>query len=183
MKDFSYVMSSHPSYIESMYNDYVKDASTVDPEWKKFFEGFDFAMSKSNGNGSHTAAAPSSPVSSDMLAKEVNVFRLIRSYWKRGHLVATTNPIRPRKDRQPHLDLRYFDLTDADLNLEFHAGSYIGLGKAKLSDIIAKLQKLYTANIGIEFTYINNYEETAAANIQHRPAQAHTGKTERGCHF
>ena len=45
MKDFSYVMSSHPSYIESLYNDYAKDPSAVDPELRKFFEGFDFAIS------------------------------------------------------------------------------------------------------------------------------------------
>ncbi len=154
MKDFSYVMSSHPSYIESLYKDYVKDASTVDPEWKKFFEGFDFALSKGSANGQAGAAT----VSSEMLEKEVNVFRLIRSYWKRGHLVATTNPIRPRKDRKPHLDLQDFNLSEADLDTEFYSGSYLGLGKAKLSDIIAKLKKLYTGNIGIEFTYINDYE-------------------------
>ncbi len=159
MKDFSYVMNSHPAYIESMYNDYVKDSSAVDPEWKKFFEGFDFAVTKPNGNGSvATITIDKSPVSNEQVAKELNVYRLIRSYWKRGHLVATTNPIRPRKDRKPHLALSDFDLTDADLNTEFNAGSFVGLGKAKLSDIIAKLKKLYTGNIGIEYTYINDYD-------------------------
>ena len=49
MKDFSYVMSSHPSYVESLYNDFLKDPASVDGEWKKFFEGFDFALSKING--------------------------------------------------------------------------------------------------------------------------------------
>lgn len=159
MKDFSYVMNSHPAYIESMYNDYVKDSSAVDPEWKKFFEGFDFAVTKPNGNGSvATITIDKSPVSNEQVAKELNVYRLIRSYWKRGHLVATTNPIRPRKDRKPHLALSDFDLTDADLNTEFSAGAFVGLGKAKLSDIIAKLKKLYTGNIGIEYTYINDYD-------------------------
>jgi len=142
-----------------MYNDYVKDSSAVDPEWKKFFEGFDFAVTKPNGNGSvATITIDKSPVSNEQVAKELNVYRLIRSYWKRGHLVATTNPIRPRKDRKPHLALSDFDLTDADLNTEFNAGAFIGLGKAKLNDIIAKLKKLYTGNIGIEYTYINDYD-------------------------
>jgi len=142
-----------------MYNDYVKDSSAVDPEWKKFFEGFDFAVTKPNGNGSvATITIDKSPVSNEQVAKELNVYRLIRSYWKRGHLVATTNPIRPRKDRKPHLALSDFDLTDADLNTEFSAGAFVGLGKAKLSDIIAKLKKLYTGNIGIEYTYINDYD-------------------------
>ncbi len=161
MKDFSYVMSSHPSYIESMYSDYVKDSTTIDPEWKKFFEGFDFAISKANGNGGATTATitiDKTPVSNEQVSKELSVYRLIRSYWKRGHLVATTNPIRPRKDRKPFLSLADFGLTDADLNTEFHAGAFAGLGKAKLSDIIARLKKLYASNVGVEYTYINNYD-------------------------
>lgn len=156
MKDFSYVMSSHPSYIESLYTDYVKDPSSVDPELKKFFEGFDFATSK-NGNGSAPAspATDKTPVSNEQLAKELAVYSLIQAYRKKGHLIATTNPIRPRKDRKPELDLDDFNLTEADLDKEFHAGSFIDLGKAKLSDIIAKLKKIYASNVGIQYTYIN----------------------------
>lgn len=161
MKDFSYVMSSHPSYIESMYSDYVKDSTTVDPEWKKFFEGFDFAISKANSNGGAATATitiDKTPVSNEQISKELSVYRLIRSYWKRGHLVATTNPIRPRIDRKPFLALSDFGLSEADLNTEFHSGAFAGLGKAKLSDIIARLKKLYASNVGIEYTYINNYD-------------------------
>lgn len=155
MQDFSFVMSAHPAYIESLYTDYVKDPATVDPEWKKFFEGFDFAVSKVNGNGSATAT----PVSNDQLTKEFSIYNLIRAYRKRGHLVATTNPIRPRKDRHPHLELSDFNLTDADLDTEFYAGTFIGLGKTKLRDIVARLKKYYTGTVGIEYTYINNREK------------------------
>lgn len=157
MKDFSYVMSSHPSYVESLYNDFVKDPASVDGEWKKFFEGFDFAISKANGNGAaHTVVADASPINNEQLAKELGVFRLIRSYRKRGHLIATTNPIRPRIDRKPQLDLHFFGLSDSDLETEFHSGSFINLGKAKLKDILAKLKKIYAGNVGIEYTYIND---------------------------
>ena len=44
MKDFSYITSSHPQFIEGLYQDYCKDPGSVDPELKKFFEGFDFAI-------------------------------------------------------------------------------------------------------------------------------------------
>src|SRR5690242_9707774 len=119
MKDFSYVTSSHPAYIESLYNDYTKDPSAVDPEWEKFFEGFDFAVTKVNGNGSHIATAGGkdiAAVSNETLAKEFGVFKMIRAYRKRAHLIADTNPIRQRKDRRPELDLKYFDLDETDLN-------------------------------------------------------------------
>ncbi len=155
MKDFSYVMSSHPSYIESLYSDYVKNPETVDAEWKKFFEGFDFAVTNANGK---TAAGTgsSAPVSNEQLAKELSVYYLIRSYRKRGHLAATTNPVRPRKNRSPYLELADFNLSDADLDTEFYAGSFIGLGKAKLRDIVARAKKYYTGDVGIEYTYIND---------------------------
>ncbi len=159
MKDFSYVMSSHPSYVESLYNDFLKDPASVDGEWKKFFEGFDFAISKGNGNGvsvQATAGTDKTSVSNEQLSKELGVFRLIRAYRKRGHLIATTNPIRPRIDRKPQLDLSYFGLSDADLDTEFQIASYLGMGKAKLNDILARLKKIYAANVGIEYTYIND---------------------------
>jgi 2-oxoglutarate dehydrogenase E1 component len=35
MKDYSYITSSHPAYIENLYQDYVKDPNSVD-EMKKF---------------------------------------------------------------------------------------------------------------------------------------------------
>lgn len=159
MKDFSYVMSSHPSYVESLYNDFLKDPASVDGEWKKFFEGFDFAISKANGNGvaGHAATGTDkSPVSNEQLSKELGVFRLIRAYRKRGHLVATTNPIRPRIDRKPQLDLSYFGLSDADLETTFQIGAYLGMGNAKLKDILARVKKIYAGNVGIEYAYIND---------------------------
>lgn len=156
MQDFSYLMSSHPSYIESLYNDYVKDSSSVDPEWKKFFEGFDFAAGTKNGNG-----AVAKPVSNDQLTKEFSVYQLIDAYRKRGHLIADTNPVRKRKDRHAELDLSNFGLTDADLETSFNAGVFAGMAGAKLKDIIARLQKLYTTHVGVEYTYINDTRKKA----------------------
>ena len=153
MEDFSYVMASDPAYIDSLYSNFIKDPEAVEPEWRKFFEGFDFAIGKPGTNGSAKSA-----VSDEQLVKEFGVYKLIRSYRKRGHLIATTNPIRQRKDRHAELELSHYHLSDNDLNTEFNAGSFVGLGKAKLSDIIAKLKKLYTGNIGLEYTYINDNE-------------------------
>lgn len=168
MKDFSYVMNSHPAYVDGLYEDYKKDSTTIDPEWKKFFEGFDFAVSKSNGNG--TAKATGTPVSNDQLQKEFAVFQLIKNYRKRGHLIADTNPIRARKDRKARLNLSDVGLSDADLETEFYAGEFLGLGKAKLSAIVSKLKACYAGKVGIQYTYINNNErcqwvENAYANM------------------
>ncbi len=157
MKDFSYVTGPTPAYIESLYEEFAKDSTQVDPEWKKFFEGFDFAINNNlvpaTQNGSHSA------VGNAQLDKELSVFELIRAYRKRGHLAATTNPIRARKNRHAQLELDRFGLTDADLEVSFFAGRFIGVKDGKLKDIIAKLKTLYTSNVGIEYTYINDTDK------------------------
>jgi 2-oxoglutarate dehydrogenase E1 component len=155
MKDFSYVTGPTPAYIESLYQEFVADSSTVDPEWKKFFEGFDFAITNGGGAG----YAVKGVADNDQLAKELSVYELIRAYRKRGHLAATTNPVRARKDRHPQLGLENFRLTDADLEKTFYAGNIIGMKGAKLKDIIAALTRLYCGNVGIEYTYINETEK------------------------
>lgn len=158
MEDFSYIMASHPAYIESLYNDFLKNPASVDPELEKFFEGFDFAISNTPKNDvSISSAKDGGVISKETLDKEIAVFKLIRSYRKRGHLSATTNPIRPRKDRHAHLELEDFNLTEADLDTEFFSGNFIGLGKAKLKDIVAYLKKVYVGNVGIQYTYINDH--------------------------
>ncbi|MFM7710874.1 MAG: 2-oxoglutarate dehydrogenase E1 subunit family protein, partial [Ferruginibacter sp.] len=44
MKDFQYITNATPAYIENLYRNYQQDPTAVDPELKKFFEGFDFAV-------------------------------------------------------------------------------------------------------------------------------------------
>lgn len=164
MKDFSFVTNSHPAYIESLYQDFRKDPNSVDPDWVKFFEGFDFAVSNVNGNKA-AASAPvaggstSLPVSDDQLAKELGVYRLIQAYRKKGHLIAKTNPIRERKDRKANLDLASFGLGDADLKTEFFAGTTIGVGKASLEKIVAYLTQIYASSVGLQYTYINDRDK------------------------
>ncbi len=155
MKDFQYITNSHPSYVEGLYQDFVKDPTSVDVDMRKFFEGFDFAVSSAVSNG-NAAPVNGSAVSGVQLNKEFGVFRLIRAYRKKGHLVAKTNPIRERKDRQARLDLSDFGLTDADLNTIFEAGKFVGMEKASLQNIIAHLQKCYTGHVGVQVGYIND---------------------------
>src|SRR5687768_3947243 len=167
MKDFSFITHSHPAYIENLYKDFVQNPESVDPDYRKFFEGFDFAISSvKNGNGkvaedlNGKVAAPSSEskpamaIDSNQLLKEFAVYSLILAYRRKGHLIAKTNPIRERKNRVANLDLKYFGLGEADLQQNFAAGQFIGLGTTSLQNILDKLQKIYTGHIGIEYQYV-----------------------------
>ncbi|HRO84800.1 MAG TPA: 2-oxoglutarate dehydrogenase E1 component [Niabella sp.] len=154
MKNFSYITGSSPEYVENLYKDFVQNPDSVDPELKKFFEGFDFAVDSGFSqkiNGEAVAKA-----SETNWEKEIAVYRLIRDYRKKGHLISTTNPIKPRKDRHANLDLEYFGLAESDLKETFQAGNLIGLGATTLQNILHYLQKHYAGNIGFEFTYIND---------------------------
>ena len=155
MKDFSYITSSHPAYIENLYSDFLKDPESVDIDLRRFFEGFDFALSNGNGRANGVAVA-GTPVQNVQIDKEFSVYQLILAYRNKGHLVAKTNPIRERKDRHANLDLKYFNLDEKDLQTEFVAGKFTGLGKAKLHDIINYLKKCYTGSVGVEFSSLND---------------------------
>ncbi len=157
MKDFQYITNATPAFIEGLYQEFVKDPQSVDPEFKKFFEGFDFAVA--NFGESISATKSGAPVPASGMDKEFAVFQLIAAYRKKGHLVATTNPIRERRDRKANLDLQFFGLSDQDLNQEFFAGEFVGLGKVKLSAILAHLKKCYTHNIGVELSAINDTDK------------------------
>ena len=154
MKDFQYITNAHPSYIENIYADFVKNPDSIDGEMKKFFEGFDFAV----GNNMVVAGKASPTLNGTVtnLDKEFSVYQLIQAYRKKGHLIAKTNPIRERKNRHANLDLADFNLSDADLKTEFEAGKFINLGKTSLQNITDTLKKSYTHHVGVEYSSLND---------------------------
>ena len=161
MKDFQYITNSSPAFIENLYQDFVKNPDTVDPEFRKFFEGFDFAITQGK-NGSNGTAVTKQPEISYKTTdgvdwkKELGAYRMILGYRNKGHLIANTNPIRPRKDRGANLDLAFFGFTDEDLDKNFFAGNLIGLGTTSLRNILEHLKKCYASHVGIEFKYISD---------------------------
>ncbi len=155
MSDFSGIMNAHPQFTEAMYNQYINDPSSVDATWAAFFSGFDFAI---NGNGKAAAMTASTSVGSGYSEKEVAVLSLIHGYRDRGHFLSTTNPIRERKDRQPHLKHLDYGLNDSDLDTVFQSGAEIGLPNATLRAIMDRLEKMYCEHIGFEYNHIQNRE-------------------------
>ncbi|WP_026461875.1 2-oxoglutarate dehydrogenase E1 component [Adhaeribacter aquaticus] len=162
MDNYSYIANAHAAYIDELYKNYQQDPESVDFGWRKFFEGFDFSakFSSKNGSNGHAAATEqkSAPAVTSESDKEVQVRNLIYAYRSRGHLRSNTNPVRPRKDRKARLDLPDFNLSEADLDTVFRVGEEIGIGPAKLRDIIAALKKIYEGTIGFEYMYIRDPE-------------------------
>jgi 2-oxoglutarate dehydrogenase E1 component len=149
MDKYSYLTNATPEYLENLYKDFKNNPDSVEADFKKFFEGFDFATLNYNGKAQ--------TFSSD----EFKVYNLIEAYRRRGHLIANTNPLKPRKDRQANLALSDFGLTDKDLDKKFAIGSEIGLANESLNDILAKLKRIYTQSLGFEYGYVRQNEEVA----------------------
>ncbi len=152
MNDFSYTSSSDNAFIDSLYSDFKKNPDSVDHSWKQFFKGVDFALEQGP-----TASGASSDVTMN-LGKEFKVYRLIEAYRSRGHLTSTTNPIRERMNRHPHLDLEDFGLSKEDLGERFKIGESLGLKNPSLSEIINLVKSLYCGNIGVEYMHSNDSE-------------------------
>ncbi|MBL7664038.1 MAG: 2-oxoglutarate dehydrogenase E1 component [Bacteriovoracaceae bacterium] len=157
--DYAYLSSSDNTFIDSLYEKFQKDPQAVDESWRKFFEGFEFAIGKGLANTDLSASSSTSSGSDldkNQVDKEFRVYRIIQSYRARGHLISNTNPVRNRKDRKPHLELTDYGLSDADLEKEFICGEYLGLGKTSLRNIVKHLHTLYCGNIGVEYMHITS---------------------------
>ena len=144
MEKYSYIGNADVNAIEHLYEQYKKDKSLVDETWKKFFEGFEFASENYPSNGAVGKG----------MHNEFKVRNLIDGYRSRGHLFTKTNPVRERRKYSPTLDIENYGLTSADLETVFEAGNEVGIGKAKLKDIITNLEETYCKSIGIEYLYI-----------------------------
>ncbi len=168
MKDYSHVFNAHPQYIDSLYKAYRSDPGSVDEGWRLFFEGFEFGQ---NGNGHAVSASGEQGSAAIDAVKEFGVMSIIHGFRNRGHLLSTTNPIRARRNRRPHLDLADYKLTQEDVNSVFQAGMEIGMPNATLGEVLDRLKLIYCGNIGFEYAHIENFEKRLwlKSKIEHRP--------------
>jgi 2-oxoglutarate dehydrogenase E1 component len=156
MDEYSFVNNAHPDYIDQLYQSYKNDPGSIDDSWRTFFDGYEFAKK----------STPAEGIPSETAQKERAVLNLINDYRGRGHLFTKTNPVRTRRKYSPTLDLKNYKLSETDLDTVFQAGSEIGLGPAKLRDIVEHLQETYCYSIGAEFRFIRIPERLEW--LQHR---------------
>ena len=166
MDKFTYIANAHVAYLDEMYAAYKNDSSSIDPSWKEFFDGFDFAITH-YGEGSGPSSPSAEPKSSALsgtimhvenLPKEIRVRALIHGYRSRAHLRSKTNPVRERRDRKPLIDPENFGLVQEDMQTVFEAGKEIGIGAATLAQIVGALKTIYEGPMGFEFLYIRDAE-------------------------
>ena len=150
MDKFSSVGNQELAAMEDLYQTYLENPKSVDESWQQFFAGFELART----NFQQKPVV----VKSDRIDKEFAILNLIHGYRQRGHLFTKTNPVRSRRKYMPTLDIENFGLEKKDLETVFQAGNEIGMGPAKLKDIVDHLEATYCRSVGVEYMYMRHPE-------------------------
>jgi 2-oxoglutarate dehydrogenase E1 component len=155
------------SFVEALYQDYLRDPNSVPADWRNYFQG----ISDGNGSSRGQRSAPVFPQWSifnppshgngattedrtDAVLQE-RVDQLIRNYRVRGHVVARVDPLEMPRAKAPELDPEFWGFTDADMNRRFSCESMRSDGTLTLREIIERLRNTYTRSIGVQFMHID----------------------------
>ncbi len=122
------------SFVDELYHKYSQDPESVDPTWKYFFAGMDFA-----GSGAQKTK------------EDGRILELIDAYRRYGHLQARCNPLEEERQPVPELDLQRFGFRSEDLSKIFPTRGLLSESQAPLSAILSALQSIYCQNIGLEY--------------------------------
>jgi 2-oxoglutarate dehydrogenase E1 component len=169
----SQLSGGNATFIEGLYENYLRDTSSVSAEWKTYFDTFrgreagdvphsvvitGIEEAQKRNRNVHAQAAV--PASEEDAQKQANVLRLVTAYRSRGHLAANLDPLGlAAKQPAPDLELAFHGLTDADLNTEFNTAAQAGSRRLKLKDLLALLKASYASTIGAEFMHISDAEQ------------------------
>ena len=176
MWDTGHIAGGNAAYVEELYESYLRDPNSVDPQWQDYFE----KLPAVNGGGADVphstiqenfilmarqrqSARPieATTVSSDHERKQVQVLRLISAFRIRGHQQANIDPLGiMRRENFPDLSLEYHGLSQADLETDFQSSTlFIGKEHAALQEIVQAMTATYCGSIGVEYMHIANTEE------------------------
>lgn len=187
LEQSSYLSGPNAAYIEALYEDYLKDPSTVNPDWQSYFSTLfrEHRMATSAVEPSHQsiqeefkqmAKMPHFVAVEDMVpdSEQEAVDELITAYRTLGHLQANINPLKPAPQvEDKRLSLDYYQLSSGDLSKSYKTRGILAKPKATLAEIHQQLKQLYCGTMGIEYSYIldRNEHEWVQSYIEQRLPQ------------
>ena len=90
--------------------------------------------------------------------RQERVDMLIRVYRVRGHVIAQLDPLGHGPASHPELELAYYGLTEADLDLTFSCRTMRGAPVLTLRQIVKRLKTTYCGPIGVQYMHIDDPE-------------------------
>src|SRR3954462_13245544 len=105
MKPSDFANQSNAEYMDSLFQQYLKDPNSVDDQWRTFFAGFETGMARL---APRTAGQEPSSLS-------MGIFDLVHSFRELGHFESKLDPLGSSRPLHPLLHLSEFGMTEADL--------------------------------------------------------------------
>ncbi|MGP1272638.1 MAG: 2-oxoglutarate dehydrogenase E1 component [Phycisphaerales bacterium] len=137
-------------YLDNQYEAYRADPQSVPADVRAFFQGYELGLQSSPSTGGSA---------SDRDRIEVGAEALLMAYRGRGHLAARLDPFDRDRPRPQALSLEQFGLTQDDLSAPLHAGLLGMPSGTTLRDLVGELERIYLGPVGVEYMYIEDYEE------------------------
>src|SRR5438034_700615 len=171
--DNSYLYGANASFIEDLYEKYLVNPQSVPEEWREYFDRIqvlpgnaakDVAhapvvesfvqRAKAGQLGGQARTLPAEPVTPERL--QVAALLLVTAYRIAGSRWATVDPLkRMPRPGIPELEPGFYDLSEADLDQTVNAGSFVGLDRTSLRNLLQALRDTYCRNIGFEYMFIS----------------------------
>src|SRR5438874_5264463 len=171
--DNSYLYGANASFIEDLYEKYLVNPQSVAEAWREYFDRIQvlpgnaakdvahapveqsFVQRAKRGElGGAARTYPSEPVAPERL--QVAALLLVTAYRISGSRWATVDPLkRMPRPSQPELEPGFYDLSEADLDQTVNAGSFVGLDRTSLRNLLQALRDTYCRNIGFEYMFIS----------------------------
>ena len=165
----SYLFGSNAPYIESLYESYLENPSSVSDKWQRFFSSLNESQPISHAaireqlkqlGFSTRAAQTGSSSNAASSSKQSAVDNLIAGYRRLGHLNAELDPLGNKIPApEPRLNLAHYGLTPSDLSQHFTSNGVLETPTATLKDIVERLKQSYCGHIGVEYAGVYNDAE------------------------
>lgn len=165
----SFLFGSNSVFIEELYQKYLKDPTSVDPSWAKFFANqSDITPLKTSAqiitHITQDKAVISSnkiePTSSSLAENSLRAKFMIKAYRERGHYLANLDPLAlevKKTKEELKLNLEDFGFNTSQLSeLVDVSGEFDDLKIITLNELVDVLNRTYSGSVAVEFSHVEN---------------------------
>ncbi len=162
----SWLFSNNQKYIEYIYQEFLKNPSSVNPTWQEEFINlsiYDKKIIKKNDclnqistNNKEKEYTESNKKNNNQFDYKIN--QMINFFKKKGYKKALIDPIQLKNQKKyPYLELFFYKFNKDELQktikINFQKNSSY---KIKVIDLYNKLNDKYCSSVGFEYMYIDN---------------------------
>jgi len=158
------------AFVESLYQDYLRDSSSVPADWQRYFAslangelrfgaprlGPSFGAFSLFNPPARLQRAAGAGVEGQTAALQERVYLLTRLYRVRGHRIAQVNPLGMPQPVPPELKPEFFGFTEADMDLPVTSETFQYDGPLTLGKLLERLRNTYCRSIGVQYMHIDD---------------------------